>query len=71
MTHCLPPTYNIVHTFLPLKKGLPLNNGQNAHPKSVPFSLECPLSEVPLHTDNPEKRLFNDYKNLYTICDVT
>ena len=36
--------YNIVHTFLPLEKGQPLNNGQNARPQCVHYS------EVPLYT---------------------
>ena len=34
----------IVHTFLPSKKGRPLNNGQNAGPQCVHYS------EVPLYT---------------------
>ena len=36
--HSLP----IVHTFLPPKKGQPLNNGQNARPQCVHYS-EVPL----------------------------
>ena len=36
----------IVHTFLPLKKGQPLNNGQNGRPQCVHYS------EVPLYTES-------------------
>ena len=37
------PYLHIVHTFLPPKKGQPLNNGQNARPQCVHYS------EVPLY----------------------
>ena len=41
--HTVRPCLYIVYTFLPLKKGQPLNHGQNAHPQSVHYS------EVPLY----------------------
>ena len=42
-TNCSPPAY-IVYTFLPPKKGQPLNNGQKANPQCVHYQ------EVPLYT---------------------
>ena len=43
MDKLLAPCLYIVHTFLPPKKGQPLNNGQNTRPQSVHYS------EVPLY----------------------
>ena len=45
MDKLFTPCPYIVHTFLPPKKGQPLNNGQNARPQPVHYS------EVPLYSD--------------------
>ena len=50
MDTLLTPCPYIVHTFLPPKKGQPLNNGQNARPQYVHYS------EVPLYTVGRESR---------------
>ena len=43
--HTVHPLPFIVHAFLPLKKGQPLNNGQNARPQCVHY-LEVPLYTI-------------------------
>ena len=55
-TNCSPPTYIIiVHTFLPQKKGQPLNNGQNTPPQSVHYS------EVPLYPIIHDKKYIHKF----------
>ena len=53
-----------VHTFLPLTKGQPPNNGQNARPKRVHYS------EVPLYMCIPATCILLIYMLMIVLCMV-